>query len=281
MKQKAVLITGCSPDGLGTALVHAYLSRGYSVFAAVRNPAKATHLKELSGVQVVIIDVTSQESIRNAREKIEQMIDGKLDVLVNNAAALGDVVPLLDVSIERSRAAFEVNVWGTLAMCQAFAPLLVKAKGTICNINSCVTDVVFVWGAIYGSSKSAARVMSETLRLQMEPLGVTVITAVMGGMATAQNDPPNRPVLELPQDSYYSSIYPDIKRHQRAENFPTKQNVDVAARNLVNDIEKGVAIPRRGEGSSMCWYGSILLPRSTFVAMVNKDSGLEKLRRPE
>lgn len=114
----------------------------------------------------------------------------------------------------------------------------------------------------------------------MEPLGVTVVTAILGGMATAQNDPPNRPVLALPQDSYYNSIYPAIKRIQRAENFPVKQNVDVAARNLVGDIERGVALPRRGESSTISWYAATFLPHSTFTAMVNKESGLDGLVRP-
>ena len=152
MKNKTVLITGCSPDGLGTALVHAYRARDYTVFAAVRNLAKATHLKEVHGVQIVLIDVTSQESITEAMNKIDQEAGGKLDVLVNNAAALGDIVPLLDVSIERSKKAFEVNVWGMLAMCQTFAPLLVKARGTICNVNTCATEMTFAWSGSFTCS---------------------------------------------------------------------------------------------------------------------------------
>ena len=66
--------------------------------------------------------------------------DGKLDVLVNNHGT-AIFLPALDVPIEEGKKLFDLNFWAALAMIQAFAPLLIKAKGCIVN-NSSVSATV-------------------------------------------------------------------------------------------------------------------------------------------
>jgi NAD(P)-dependent dehydrogenase (short-subunit alcohol dehydrogenase family) len=153
MTEKTALVTGCSQGGLGEALAKAFRARGFRVFAALRNPAKAGPLANQEGIEIVELDVASQESIDKCVKSIEKLTGGTLDVLVNNAASTAadaSVKPLLDVSIAEAKKAYEVNVWAILAMAQAFAPLLIKARGVICNINSVFCEITHAWtGTLY------------------------------------------------------------------------------------------------------------------------------------
>lgn len=135
MATKFVLITGCSTGGIGAALCHEFQKRGLHVFAAARTISKLGDIESLPNVTPVTLDVTSAASIAAAVELIRDKTGGRLDYLINNAGAQY-VMPLLDVDVAAARAMYDVNVWGCVAMIQAFAPLLIPAKGSIVNISS-------------------------------------------------------------------------------------------------------------------------------------------------
>ena len=144
---KTVFVTGCSEGGLGEALCHEFHKRGFHVFASVRNIQKATTLKQ-EHMEVLPLDVTSPESISQCASLVKSKTGGKLDVLVNNAGSIL-LGPLLDVPIPESRRVFDVNVWGMLAVTQAFAPLVIDAGGAILNICSIAGAVRLAWQGIY------------------------------------------------------------------------------------------------------------------------------------
>lgn len=77
----------------------------------------------------------SSESIAAAVESVKRETGGGLNVLVNNSGGVS-VVPALDISIEEGKKLFDLNFWAPFAMLQAFAPLLIKAKGCIVNNSS-------------------------------------------------------------------------------------------------------------------------------------------------
>jgi 1-acylglycerone phosphate reductase len=84
--KKSVLITGCSEGGIGDALAQEFHRKGLRVFATARDLTKIEHLKAMS-LEVLQLDVTSQESIRHAVEAVQKATGEKLDFLVNNAGA--------------------------------------------------------------------------------------------------------------------------------------------------------------------------------------------------
>jgi NAD(P)-dependent dehydrogenase (short-subunit alcohol dehydrogenase family) len=97
-------------------------------------------LRDLTNITFLELDVTSTKSIASAYRTVENQTGGKLHYLVNNSGA-GFVMPLLDSDIEMGQHLFDVNVWGVVRVTQTFAPLLVRAKGTIVNnisIASCL-----------------------------------------------------------------------------------------------------------------------------------------------
>lgn len=142
--RKYVLVTGCSKGGLGDALAKAFADKGFHVFATVRNPATASFPGD-DRIEILPLDVTSQESVNACVSTIKEKTgDRCLDILVNNAG-VGFIMPLLDTSIDESKKLFDVNVWGMLAVTQAFAPLLIEAKGTVLNISSLAGAVRMAW----------------------------------------------------------------------------------------------------------------------------------------
>ena len=141
---KSVLITGCSDGGLGAAMAKVYHAKGFKVFATVRNKSKAQSLAEINGIEILDLEITSEESIRKCAAIIAKHTGGKLDILVNNAG-VNAIVPLLDAAIEDAKKVYDANVWSTLEMVQVFSPMLIAAKGTICNISSVSGEMVFAW----------------------------------------------------------------------------------------------------------------------------------------
>lgn len=108
IKKKTALITGCSDGGLGAAMCRALLEKDYHVFATLRNTSKAGTLTTLSDVEILELDVTSEESIAQCAEAVRQRTGGTLDMLVNNAGR-DYVTPLLDADIKKAKKFFDVN----------------------------------------------------------------------------------------------------------------------------------------------------------------------------
>lgn len=138
MSGKTILITGCSYGGIGYALAVESQHRGLKVFATARNTSKMSGLEKLANITLLSLDVTSPSSIATAVEVVKTETGGRLDYLLNNSGQ-NAIMPFLDLDIESTaKPLFEVNFWGVLRMIQAFAPLLIEAKGTIVNIGSIV-----------------------------------------------------------------------------------------------------------------------------------------------
>ena len=141
---KTVLITGCSNGGLGAAMAKVYRSKGFRVFATLRNKAKVGDLDEVDGIEILELEVTSVESIQQCANIVAKCTGDTLDILVNNAG-VGTARPLLDTSLNDAKKMYDTNVWSILAMAQAFSPMLIKARGTMCNISSVSGEIVFAW----------------------------------------------------------------------------------------------------------------------------------------
>lgn len=265
--RKSVLITGCSEGGIGGGLADAFHEKGYHVFATARTPSKISQpLAKSPNVTVLSLDVLSSESIAAAVESVTQVTGGKLDVLVNNSGAIM-IMPALDVSIEEAKGLFDLNFWAVLAMIQAFAPLLIKAKGYIVNNTSVCGVIPFgAFGSIYNSSKAAAILGSETWRLELAPLGVRTLTLVTGGVKS--NAFVNLKPIEIPENSYYSGIRDWIKARGDGQVQESGITATQYGMKVVREVEKGTTGKLWvGAGAASARYGSWLLPDSMMVSL--------------
>ena len=135
MATESVLVTGSSAGGIGAALCHEFQRRVLHVFATARTPSKVGELQNMPNVTTLALDVTSASSIADALRVVESKTGSRLKYLVNNSG-MQYVMPTLDIHIEEAKWMYDVNVWGVIAMIQAFAPLVIAARGVIVNIAS-------------------------------------------------------------------------------------------------------------------------------------------------
>src|SRR5918992_3272817 len=141
---KTLLITGAN-RGIGQALVNEALGRSAGrVYAGTRRPLDHADTR----VTPITLDITSADQIAAAVERI-----GSLDLLVNNAGIAGyDDLSDPDI-IARPLA---VNLYGTLAVTRAFAPLLARTSGSVVNNLSVNAFAPLPLIASYSVSKAAA-----------------------------------------------------------------------------------------------------------------------------
>ncbi len=179
------IITGAS-KGLGRALAGGLAGRGWDLVLDARSPAPlAAVALELTGrgrVVAVPGDVTDPAHRRGLVEAAERL--GGLDLLVNNASALGaePLVPLALLPPEGLRAALETNVVAPLALAQAALPMLRAAGGAVLGVSSdAAVEAYPTWGG-YGASKAALEQWSAVLAVE-EP-GVRVWWVDPGDMRT-------------------------------------------------------------------------------------------------
>ena len=178
----SALITGTSTGiGLETALLFA--RRGYRVYAAARNPGASEGLQKglANGLSLtsVALDVNSDESVRRAVAEV-----GPVDVLVNNAG-IGDAAPVELMPMESIRALFETNFFGTVRMMQAMLPSFRERRaGAILNIASVMGRVTLPNHGYYTATKFALASLTETLAMEMRPLGVRVVSVEPGVILT-------------------------------------------------------------------------------------------------
>ncbi|CAG8959750.1 hypothetical protein HYFRA_00001656 [Hymenoscyphus fraxineus] len=239
-KLKTVLITGCSGGGIGAGIAQELANQGHHVFATARDISKIpTELSSLSNVTTLRLDVTSQSSITEAAKIVttvtERMGSAGLDVLVNNAG-YGYSMPLLDVDIEKAKALYDTNVWGPVRMVQAFCDLLAANKGRVVMISSAGAAVNTPWIGAYCSSKAALTNISETMRLELAPLGISVITAMVGIVQTNFAQNVGSSDATLPSDSRYLVIKDFIFNPKSIENSTGGAKISDLAESLVGDI---------------------------------------------
>ena len=184
-KSSAILITGTS-SGIGrTTALH--LDRlGFTVFGTVRSQqdAEALCAKGSNRLIPIIMDVTDQDSIERAKEQVSQAVgEVGLTGLVNNAA-VGFIAPLEFIPLDELRWMFEVNVFGLMAVTQAFLPLLRQGHGRVVNISSIASFFVAPFHGPYSASKMCVEGLSNALRLELKPHGVQVSVVVCGSIET-------------------------------------------------------------------------------------------------
>jgi NAD(P)-dependent dehydrogenase (short-subunit alcohol dehydrogenase family) len=180
-----VLVTGAS-SGIGRASALRLDRLGFKVYAGVRKDADGKELKQKAkgALTPVSLDVTDEASIA-AADKIVTKGAGQrgLAGLVNNA---GIVVPgpLEFLPIEDLRSQIEVNVIGQIAVTQAFLPLLRKGRGRIVNIGSISGRIAAPFTGAYNASKFALEALTDSLRMELKPWGISVSIIEPGAIDT-------------------------------------------------------------------------------------------------
>ncbi|MDB5129865.1 SDR family oxidoreductase [Mucilaginibacter sp.] len=171
MEKQTVLITGAN-KGIGLETARQLAHAGYHIYLGCRDKERGDkavsllHSEGLKDVELVLIDVTSEQSVQQAYDELAKRID-YLDVLINNAGIPGDFPqPATNTPDKTFKDVFEVNVFSVARVVRIFVPLMQNAPNPrIVNVTSDLGSLTLhsdptwrhydVKTAAYGPSKSA------------------------------------------------------------------------------------------------------------------------------
>ncbi|KZT05789.1 NAD-P-binding protein [Laetiporus sulphureus 93-53] len=267
---KYALITGCSKGGIGHALAREFMSRGYTVFATARQLESIDDLGELGAISRPL-DVTDHQAICKLRDEIASITGGKLDILVNNAGQ-GPLVPAIDMPMADARALFEVNFFAPMSMVQVFVQMLIgSGDGRILTISSVGSVMPLPFCSVYNASKAALTQFSNSLRLELAPFNVKVVTVLTGSVKTNIVKPHT-----LPEHSIYQPME-DIYQERRVK--PIMEGAmpaDQYARTVVSETLKSSPpeIVWAGTHTWFCWAVDKFLGQRGFDFIFTRMFGL-------
>jgi NAD(P)-dependent dehydrogenase (short-subunit alcohol dehydrogenase family) len=274
-KKSVVLISGCS-SGIGLALAREFASRGCRVFATARKPQVIEYLKK-EKMEIAALDVTQQKSIDTCVAEVIAKA-GKIDVLVNNAgyALIG---PMIDLSLDDLKHQFDTNVIGLVALTKAVAPHMIKRRsGLIVNMASVSGICATPFAGAYCASKAAVNLLSVSLRIELAPFGIDVVTvqpgAIKSGFGKAAADS-----IDLAEDS----VYQPIAGYVQARAYSSQQDPTPAAefsKKLIDKLflKKIPKIIRLGKSSARLPLVAAL-PVDRFDQIMSRGFGLNKLKK--
>ncbi|GAB6269020.1 hypothetical protein DS62_02365 [Smithella sp. SC_K08D17] len=268
-----VLISGCS-TGIGRALAVEFAARNWRVFATARRPEVINDLKA-PNVDVSVLDVTDETSIKACVDYVIAKA-GRIDMLVNNAGLLL-IGPLVELEISELRRQFETNVIGLNALTRAAVPHMIKRKsGKIVNISSVSGVLPTPFAGAYCSTKAALTALSDSLRMELAPLGIKVITVQPGGIKSNLSINADK---EL--ERFKKTPYGPIQNFIVARANASQENATPAetfAKELVDKLVLGKTpkFIRLGKDSTLLPLIA-RFPRAFTDALLSKKFGLDKL----
>ncbi|KAF2651943.1 NAD(P)-binding protein [Lophiostoma macrostomum CBS 122681] len=261
-RKKYALITGCTPGGIGHYLSLEFADKGYHVLSTVRDPSKYT--SPHPNITYVPLELSSIDSIQSLEERVSFITGGQLHILYNNAGR-NYTVPALDIRKEELHDLFQTNVYSVMHMCQAFTPLLIETKGVIVQTGSVAAIMPYVWGSAYNASKAALHAYSNTLRVELAPLGVRVINIITGGVKSNIA----RVHRDLPPDSYMLPLA-DEYESRLTHSQQVGQDTEKYAKSCVRHVLQGDGwlLKKRwvweGNLSWLVWFMWSWMPHSLF-----------------
>lgn len=199
-----VLLTGCS-SGVGRATARAFLADGWDVYATARDPSELSDLEE-AGAATMKLDVTSDADVDRVVERIVEE-RGRIDCLVN-IAGYGQMGPLEDLSVERVRAQYDVNLFGPHRLMRAVLPhMRQRRSGRIINVTSVTDRFPIAGSSAYSGSKAALSTASRALSQEVRDHGVDVVLVGPTTVATDFYDRVRDELVDVDHDAAYVDLY--------------------------------------------------------------------------
>jgi short-subunit dehydrogenase len=202
------LVTGAS-SGIGKETAVRLAKKGFQVIAAARREA---HLEAMAaqfpGILPRKVDLADSTELEAFCQEISDR-GQPITILINNAgySIRGG---LEDVSLPAARRLFEVNLFALIRITQACLPGMRRLRqGTIVNLSSIVGKFAFPFSGVYAASKHALEAVSDSLRIEVRPFGIRVITIRPGPIASEFNEAATRMTGDLMArtDPDYKPVY--------------------------------------------------------------------------
>ena len=191
----SVLITGAN-RGLGFEFARQYLSDGWLVYAACRDPRSASELRRLAEtsdqkLRILALDVTDPASIKAAAAEL----DGRaIDLLLNNAGIGGPRGQTIgNIDYEAWARVIDTNTLGVMRVSEAFVDHVARSERkiivTLTSGMGSIADNRSGGSIAYRSSKAAVNMVMRSLALDLAPRGITCVVVNPGWVRTDMGGP--------------------------------------------------------------------------------------------
>src|SRR4249919_2005111 len=169
IKGSIALVTGAS-SGIGEATAQRLAMAGYKVYGTSRHSVQSGE----RSFAMLPLDVTSDESVEAAVKELIRL-EGRIDLLVNNAGFGVAPAAAEESSIDQAKAIFDTNFFGLIRMTRAVVPHMRRqGSGRIINIGSVLGFLPMPFGALYAATKHAVEGYSESLDHELRTRGIRV-----------------------------------------------------------------------------------------------------------
>jgi len=238
LKNKVVLITGAS-SGIGEALAKKFAEEGALLALTARRKdildRFAKNLEIKTRVVSYKCDVTNLDEVRNVYRQIK--IDfGKVDIaLLNSGVSFRSAIK--EFSAEKAKIIFDTNVMGIINFVEVILPDFISERsGIFVGVSSLADSRGFPKSGFYCASKAAASIFLESLRIELKPFNVKVITVRPGFVKTPMTDKNEffMPLLMEP-DKAAEIIVKGIKKGKKIIQFPLAISLAVKLLRIIPD----------------------------------------------
>ena len=215
---KNAVVTGTSA-GIGARLAHTLVLAGARVAAIARRPTELDEDAEATGRLVSIrADLAEHEQVLGAARTCIEQFDGRVDILVNNAAFIAGGVKAEDESYDEIRRTLAVNVEAPILLAQAFYPAMREARsGSIINITSITASVGIgrFPQAVYAATKGGLDALTREWAAQWSRYGIRVNSLAPGFIETDITSD----VIHVPKVQDWILCNTLISRHGQPDDF--------------------------------------------------------------
>lgn len=183
------------------------------------------------------LDVVSEESVIQV---VSTVLDtyGRVDVVVNNAG-VPCVAPLAEIPLSSLQHTFDTNVYGSMRLIQAVIPHMAsRRKGKIVNVGSVTVLSPGPWAGAYTASKAALQALSDSLRLELKPFGIDVITVVPGAIKSNIGNSGLAGYNKMPEWKLYKPFEAAIRARATVSQGPKSTPSEEFAKKTVSAILK-------------------------------------------
>lgn len=266
--KRIALVTGAS-SGIGEATANKLAESGYKVYGTSRRGSQAgRHYK----VAMLALDVTDDASVTAAIDELLRL-EGRIDLLVNNAGFGLAPGAAEESSIAQVRSLFETNVLGVIRVTNAVLPIMRKqGNGRILNVSSGLGVIPAPYSAHYSASKHAIEGYSESLDHEVREFGIRV-AVIQPGVTKSLFEYSATP-SDRPLSAYDKSRQKYLVAYERAMlDADSPESVAETIALAANDNAQHLSYPS-GKVARQGAFARRFLPRALFDKILHKQFGL-------
>ena len=196
IKGKNIIITGGSL-GIGKATALKLINEGANVLVTGRSYERLSNVFKNDEAKLISFDIGDLDNISHNANKCLEIMEGKIDVLINNAG-IGVSSSLESIDKDDFLNVFNVNVFGLSLFSKEIVPIMKSQKsGTIINIGSTASLKGYRNGSIYAASKFAVRCLTQCWQAELREYNIRVCQINPSEVTTAFGNPNRKERKEI------------------------------------------------------------------------------------